>query len=389
MHYIRFLKPPRLQRGGSASQLTAKITLTTDLGESFLWADIRLVVELVGVDGKTNLLAGGKEYLWKGSEGMRSLEVSLPIPISKGRGKAAGIHSVRMLVRPVSVIQAVDTSAAVLGAGDGGLMAVRSMAVDTNPPQNASTVPSASLAERVINIGKSQLHIWEETGESIARHIWDAGLVLSSYLTSISNPSSECPSLSEKLPKLPALQNALTQNDIHVLELGAGCGVVGITVSHAFPNISQIILTDLPEATEILSHNLSPSILKPLLSQTHAKITQQVLDWSSPLPPNIKDTKWQLVVVADCTYNPDVVPDLVNTLRRIAEGNRDLLVLLAMKVRHESEMVFFDLMEKGGFAVREKCILPLPVSGAEVGEEIEIYVFETGAGEQNEHGNVP
>lgn len=200
MHYIRFLKPPRMQRGGSAPQLAAKVTLTTDLGESFLWADVKLAVELVDSDGNTKLLPKVKEYLWKGSEGMRSLEVSLPIPISKGRRTAqtGGIHSVRMLVRPVSENHAVDTFTAVLGPGEGGLMAVRSMAIETNPPQNTSIIPSVSLAERVINLGKSELHIWEETGESIARHIWYALLGLNRYVLYIFIP------LTTSRPGMPA-----------------------------------------------------------------------------------------------------------------------------------------------------------------------------------------
>jgi len=78
--------------------------------------------------------------------------------------------------------------------------------------------------------------------------------------------------------------------------------------------------------------------------------------------------------VADCTYNPDVVPDLVQTLKRLADRNRDVLVALAMKVRHESEMVFFDLIREAGFVVVEKCKFPLPVLEGE-GEEIEIFVF--------------
>jgi hypothetical protein len=72
-----------------------------------------------------------------------------------------------------------------------------------------------------------------------------------------------------------------------------------------------------------------------------------------------------------------VVPDLVKTLREVAEGNREVCVLLAMKVRHESEMVFFDLMKAKGFVVREKCVLPLPVLDKE-GEEIEVFVFGYG-----------
>jgi len=94
--------------------------------------------------------------------------------------------------------------------------------------------------------------------------------------------------------------------------------------------------------------------------------------------------------VADCTYNPDVVPDLVGTLGRLRDseemgkgngkgegngmGRGEVKVLLAMKVRHESEMVFFELMEKEGFEILERGRIPLTVLGGE-GEEIEIFVF--------------
>jgi hypothetical protein len=64
----------------------------------------------------------------------------------------------------------------------------------------------------------------------------------------------------------------------------------------------------------------------------------------------------------------------VKTLRAVAEGNRDVVVFLAMKVRHESELVFFDLMTETGFGVVEKCGVPLPVLGGE--ERIEIFVFK-------------
>ncbi len=78
--------------------------------------------------------------------------------------------------------------------------------------------------------------------------------------------------------------------------------------------------------------------------------------------------------MADCTYNPDVVPDLVKTLKEVAVGNREVRVLVAMKVRHESEMVFFELMRERGFVVSENCVLPLPSLGGE-DEEIEVFVF--------------
>lgn len=84
-----------------------------------------------------------------------------------------------------------------------------------------------------------------------------------------------------------------------------------------------------------------------------------------------------------------MVPDLVATLGRVRAGNqgrigsgngnegKEVVVLLAMKVRHESEMVFFELMDKEGWVVRERCGIGLGVVGEDEGEgeEIELFVF--------------
>jgi predicted nicotinamide N-methyase len=197
--------------------------------------------------------------------------------------------------------------------------------------------------------------------------------VLSSYLSTLSLKSSS-PGSEYTYPQLPGLEKVLQKKHLNVLELGAGCGIVGISLAATFPQISKVLLTDLPEATEIIEKNLTPSTLP---FPTSSKLSHQVLDWSSPLPSKFSSTNWDLVVVADCTYNPDVVPDLVQTLKRLAEGNKGAFVLLAMKVRHESEMVFFDLMSESGFAISEKCKIPLPVLG---GEEEEIDIFGFGYG---------
>ncbi|KAH6678466.1 putative methyltransferase-domain-containing protein [Halenospora varia] len=396
MHYIRFLKTPRLQqpsRGNGRLLLTAKITITTDLGESFLWTDLNLVVELVGVDGQT-LLGKGTELLWKGAEGMRALEVSLPVPVSRDKNK---ITLARMLVRPKDNVQFRESFAGFLrsssgvpegGSDEGHVVVVRSQAIEISS-QGTGQLSGPSLAERVFGLGdgNSKLYIWEETGESIARHIWDAGLLLSAYLTSLSptNKSNRKPSpFPPDLPKLPILQTLLSKPNLNIIELGSGCGIVGITLTTSFPNIKQVLLTDLPEASSILSHNTSRWVL------THPwrpKIQTRVLDWSNTYPSVVAGTEWDLVVVADCTYNPDSVPDLVGMLGNCAgvwdegvvEGNegRETLVLVAMKVRHESEMVFFGLMEGKGRVVRESIKLGLPVRGGEA-EEIEIFVFGRG-----------
>lgn len=179
--------------------------------------------------------------------------------------------------------------------------------------------------------------------------------------------------LSPAVPRMKTLEETLGKDELRVLELGSGCGIVGISLATYFPNAASVVLTDLPEASEILEHNLSVSISQ--LPDLSSKLKTQDLDWSSPLPENIRSQDWDLVIVADCTYNPDVVPDLVRTLGAIAGCNPEVLVLLAMKVRHESEMVFFDLMKEEGFGLKEKIAIPVPVLGLDIEEEIEVFLF--------------
>ena len=168
MHYIRFLKPPRLLSTPSPV-LSAKITITTDLGESFLFTDLTLVVEIESQSGTKILGPGkGKEYVWKGSDGMRSLEVS--VPTSSKRGEV-----MRMLIRPkenkhnVNYFKDMFHETDVLSEHDGRVVAVRSIDIDVS---KAGQKGGVSMARRVFSLNDKMVSIFEETGESIARHIW-------------------------------------------------------------------------------------------------------------------------------------------------------------------------------------------------------------------------
>ncbi|KAG9231716.1 putative methyltransferase-domain-containing protein [Amylocarpus encephaloides] len=380
MHYIRFLKAPRLidnSMRNAPSSISAKITITTDLGESFLRANVTLDVLLVAED-ESLVLVDPKELVWRGEDGMRALEVAFQIP---ARLKKSHEGPVRVIVkaRPMKTAlgRSIRSFTSVLSQqeSEGGIVEVGSMAIVLNPVPSKTVQPS--LARRQLWNGRGEaIEIWEETGESIARHVWDAGLVFSAYLSRVADNLS----LSKPQPKtLPVLEDVLLKGSrLKVIELGAGCGIVGITLASSLSNIDQILLTDLPEASEILETNIAASrARKPANPSPSADVSHHVLDWSSPLRQPVSITKWDLVLVADCTYNPDVVPDLVSTLGKLRAANREVLVALAMKVRHESEMVFFELMEREGWAVREKCRFRLPVLGGEE-EGIEVWVFGEG-----------
>ena len=129
-----------------------------------------------------------------------------------------------------------------------------------------------------------------------------------------------------------------------MLELGSGCGVVGICFAKLLYR-SDVLLTDLPEAMEILALNTAAAE-KSLASDTI--LNQLPLDWECPLPSKVRDTRYDLVLVSDCTYNADSLPALVRTLSAIILQSPETLIVVSMKVRHSSEAVFFELMLDAG-----------------------------------------
>jgi hypothetical protein len=172
MHYIRFLKSPRIVGKGNEKALRAKITVTTDLGECFLAADLGICVDVVEENGES-ILGSGKEYVWKGREGMRSLEVSVSMR------KVRKVERVRMVVAAKGEAY-VGSFESVLGIGErkggilGGVVTVRSMEIDGYTGYPIGTGLSERVFSSSIRNDLTEIHIWEETGESIARHVWYA-----------------------------------------------------------------------------------------------------------------------------------------------------------------------------------------------------------------------
>jgi predicted nicotinamide N-methyase len=88
-----------------------------------------------------------------------------------------------------------------------------------------------------------------------------------------------------------------------VLELGTGCGIVGMTLAALIPN-SYVTLTDLPEARDIVERNIASTDLR-----NGSTLTFQELDWDADLPAwftlSQEKVKTELVLASDCTYNAD------------------------------------------------------------------------------------
>lgn len=198
-----------------------------------------------------------------------------------------------------------------------------------------------------------------------SHHARDAGLALVAYL-------------GDALHGKPTSYNQspwMKSRKLNVLELGSGCGIVGIALAQMAP-YCNVLLTDLPEAMDILYHNVSEA--KPALQ---SKLATTPLNWDSGLPSMVKAQTFNLILVSDCTYNADSLPSLVRTLSTLKSYSTDAHIIVSMKVRHPSEAVFFDLMLKSGLEITEHVFITMPDDNRRstgLGlETVEIYTFHT------------
>ncbi|KAL2808598.1 putative methyltransferase-domain-containing protein [Aspergillus granulosus] len=351
VYYIRFLKTPRLQKQKAGTfSASALICITTDLGDALLAQDHDLLVTL-------RLASNGEPVCqerlhWQGSK--RELPVALgPLPGS--------------IVRQLIIMEITShdpptaRSDSLLNQQDIPLV----MSGWSAPFGGPQSEVADKLIERRFRVNQTvELGIWEETGNSIARHIWDAAVASVVYLQRLVAGDQ----LSSNMV-LRSLLRSERRGPLHVIELGSGCGIVGIALAALLPQCS-VLLTDLPEVEEIVSKNIAAA--RPAQS---SGLQYRPLEWEEELPADLFETpSIDLVLVSDCTYNADSLPALVSVLSRLLKLSPHALILVALKRRHQSERIFFDLMKSAGLESLNVDRMNLPSQYDEC-DEIELHCY--------------
>jgi hypothetical protein len=190
MHYIRFLKTPSISRGNKGVHLNAKITITTDLGESFLSFDLPILVILVDHMGNHSQV---HSYQWKA--GKRELEISCSLPLTPVLSGQPPSRPCKLLVQPQDAQYQIGLLADIIASsgqgdrvglvfpvlseqltGDVGVPRGRGQHTWAEPGGQSFSLSAGIIPKRVARYIRmadgNGIYIWEETGESIARHLW-------------------------------------------------------------------------------------------------------------------------------------------------------------------------------------------------------------------------
>ncbi|OAQ99357.1 hypothetical protein LLEC1_01060 [Akanthomyces lecanii] len=391
MHYIRLLRPPKVTRQ-TGLHLELLFTVTTDLGDSFLHpeepVDLQITAEIQESSNRTVLRLTKKgQVLWR--PGMRLAKPKLPIPRPLRSALASGTK-VNICITTNKGLSADGAQNILLTSeGDethGQIMPVWAQLSNSDEFVDVST---RRIWLDDADAGKFLVEVEEEIGESIARHIWDAGVLAMCSLAG----AYLCPGLDCSQQPLPKSVKTIlsSKNVLNILELGCGVGILGIGLATIFPELRKegvekctLVMTDLHEAQERAESNMRR--IATGSSIDGLSLLYENLDWEDGrrgiFGSEVASRCWDLIIISDCTYNVDMLPALVETLSAIESSIKDkeggvtkTKVFLATKPRHASERALFDQMADNKWTVECSQILRLPVLGSE-DESVELYLFE-------------
>ncbi|KAE8376476.1 putative methyltransferase-domain-containing protein [Aspergillus bertholletiae] len=175
---------------------------------------------------------------------------------------------------------------------------------------------------------KEPLILKEDLKEGCGGQLWPAGMVLARYLLH---------------------QHRSSFNNKTIVELGAGGGLVGLSVARGCDiGPSSVYITDQAAMLPLMEANIK---LNNLSSQAVAS----VLNWGESLPDCIP-THPAIILAADCVYFEPAFPLLISTLKSLL--GPESICYFCFKKRRRADLRFMKLAKKL-FHIVEVCDDPM------------------------------
>ncbi|KAL9243792.1 hypothetical protein vseg_017638 [Gypsophila vaccaria] len=181
--------------------------------------------------------------------------------------------------------------------------------------------------EITLQVGPTTLRLQQDNDSMhVGTSVWPCSLVLTKFLDHSGSSSSS---------KYSAL---LDFRGKRAVELGAGCGAVGMGVY--LLGLNDVVLTDIVPVMPALKHNLKKNkgVLKKSL-----KVAQ--LYWGNSDQMKALSPPFDIVLAADVVYIVETVRPLVDTMRELVKD--DGVVLLGYQVRcPDADVLFWEVVKE-------------------------------------------
>ena len=174
-------------------------------------------------------------------------------------------------------------------------------------PGEGSPLPASPMLSwyREVSLPRGPVLLREDYGAALGSHLWDAGYVLAGYLAGLDDP----------------IEGA-------VVELGAGCGLVGLSLRREG---TRVILTDRSPLASLIKHNIA-------INGAESSCEYCELEWANEAHVgsvlSSSGGAVDFVVAADVLYDLASIEPLVRLIRRLDPRKA---VFIAQKLRAASD----------------------------------------------------
>ncbi|KAL8947644.1 MAG: hypothetical protein Q9222_006101 [Ikaeria aurantiellina] len=185
------------------------------------------------------------------------------------------------------------------------------------------------------------LHEPSLTADNLGHKTWLASYLLAKRLLYLI-PYIPCLRTAQQhdTSRPPSPENPSTRN--HIIELGAGTGLVGLAISALFDNV-DVHLTDLPAIVP----NLEANIEANKAAQHKGSASVGAFDWSAlSTYGNQHRNNYNLVVAADPLYSPEHPEWLVAAIGFTLQRNTSARVVVELPLRKAYETEVEDFRER-------------------------------------------
>ena len=169
--------------------------------------------------------------------------------------------------------------------------------------------------------------------------IWAASLVTAQWLVALSQSASH---------------RDVWQRCHSLLELGAGCGIPGLTMAQAVPTISKVYVTDFnPRTVANLRHNIA--LNHP--DDTFSRVQALEMNWQDSSTWPASENGLDILVGSDLIYQFDMVPVLLQTVTALLAPNGTFFYVAPATGRQGQES-FFAGLAAAGWQLQEHVLDP-------------------------------